>query len=170
MLIHLDEGIKGRPPEYVRPEQFIDFEYVFLTISERRTRSRARSVTLFDNFPRNGAEADAPSFDDDHIERSVDDSFIWDSIAFSRVQTFVKDRDGDCAFGLGLIDPTKGVQKLGTERNVVGPWLTSASKKGVVRMVAGNAGQLRMWEVEIVEGNQRHGKVVGRRDQFVPEH
>jgi hypothetical protein len=76
MLIHLDEGIKGRPPEYVRPEQFIDFEYVFLTISERRTRSRARGITLFDNFPRNGVEAGAPPFDDDHIERSVDDSFI----------------------------------------------------------------------------------------------
>ena len=32
--IHLDEGIEGRPPEYVRPEQFVNFEYVFFTISE----------------------------------------------------------------------------------------------------------------------------------------
>lgn len=36
-------------------------------------------------------------------------------------------------------------------------------------MVVCDTDQPRMWEVKIVEGNQCHGKIVGRRDQFSPE-
>ena len=86
------------------------------------------------------------------------------------METFVKDRDGNCAFGIRFVDPAKGVQNLSTEGNVVGSWLASALKKGIVRVIARDASQLRMWKIEVVERNQRHGEVVGRRDQFVPEY
>ena len=86
------------------------------------------------------------------------------------METFIKDRDGNCAFGIRFVDPAKGVQNLSTEGDVVGSWLASALKKGVVRVVARDTGQPRMWKIEVVEGNQRHEEVVGRRDQFVPEY
>lgn len=41
MLIHLNKRMEGRPPIYVRSEQFIDLVYVFLAISEGRTRTSA---------------------------------------------------------------------------------------------------------------------------------
>jgi len=51
----------------------------------------------------------------------------------------------------------------------MGSWLASPPKEGVVGMVVCNTGQPRMWEVKIVEGNQCHGKIIGRRDQFGPK-
>lgn len=34
VLAHLDKGVEGRPPMYVRSKQFIELVYVLLTISE----------------------------------------------------------------------------------------------------------------------------------------
>ena len=97
-------------------------------------------------------EADGPPLHDDHIERSIDDGGSFDSIPLPRVETLVKDRDGNGTLGTRLVDSEERVQDLGTERDVVGSWLTPPLKKGVMRMVICDSDQLRMGEIEIVEG------------------
>jgi hypothetical protein len=87
-------------------------------------------------------KAETPALHDNHIERSVDDGDFFDSIPLARMETFVKDRDGNGALGISFIDPTERFQDLYTEGNIVGSWVAPATKERVMGVIVRDTDQL----------------------------
>jgi hypothetical protein len=84
------------------------------------------------------------------------------------VEALVKYRNGNNAFGIGLVDSTERVQDFGAQGNVMSPWQASPLEERVVGVVVCHTSQFRMGKIKVVKRDQRHGKIERRRDQFVP--